>query len=153
MNFNISFLVKSWNPQQDLIFWQKTEVYIINLWTIVSSYSIFVGFPIFPRKIGWPLPIIDPQGCFVRKFVEAPWLHTTEHDQGPFDETILEMLKLEVCDWWVKRGLRKVDLFGLKVEIWESEVWVRVIWVNPLGVLVWIWLCVEFGWQQLRNGW
>ena len=27
---------------------------------------------------------------------QASWLHTMEHDQGPFDETVLEMLSMEV---------------------------------------------------------
>ena len=74
-------------------------MYIINLCVIISSYSIFVGFSIFsPKKLVGRFPSTGPQGVFVRNFLEAPWLHTTEHDQGPFDETILEMLKLEVCD-------------------------------------------------------
>ena len=54
----------------------------------------------FPPKKMAASHSLTPKGWGGRKFLEAPWLHTTEHDQGPFDETILEMLKLEVCDGW-----------------------------------------------------
>lgn len=81
--------------------WHLSIAELLGTWPTPDRPAPDVGVRDFGRpqtlNNGVALLRNSPRGWHFLKLLleKASWLHTMEHDQGPFDETVLEMLSME----------------------------------------------------------